>query len=165
MRAGSPARRRRSSLDRDLAQLKEARREAIDGGLHHLLFARVIDALRLPLPDGSVDLAVVPGLADWFAAVAGRGRIRLERAGELLRELRRVLAPHGQAWIGADNRFNPFRILRPLRRPRIGYTAGSFRRAAHAAGFRSCRLYAPLPSLPDRRFTAENAEDTEIFSG
>jgi hypothetical protein len=41
-------------LDRDLERLKRARREAVESGLHHLLFARVVDALRLPLPDGSI---------------------------------------------------------------------------------------------------------------
>jgi aminoglycoside phosphotransferase (APT) family kinase protein len=132
-------------LDGLLERLRLARAQAVGDGLVNLTFARVADGVALPLPDEAVDLVVVPGLAEWFAAVDGRrilpGGLRLE----LLRELRRVLAPGGQAWVATDNRASTGWLLGSLRPAGATFTPRGLRRAAADAGFAASALYAPIP--------------------
>jgi aminoglycoside phosphotransferase (APT) family kinase protein/SAM-dependent methyltransferase len=132
-------------LDRDIDRLRTARRQAVAHELHHVFFVRVVDPLRVPLPAGSIDLAVVPELGDWFLAVGGKRRLRPESTEALLRELRRVLAADGQAYVATPNARGLPRLLRGLGRERAGCTPLALRHAAAAAGFAGCRLYAPFP--------------------
>ena len=132
-------------LDGALERLRLGRHQARSAGLDDLSFARVIDPLRLPLADGSVDLAVVPGLREWFEAVAAEQPLSAACGTELLRELRRVLAAGGQAYVGVENRYAVSHLLGG-RGPRgASYTPRTFRRAAAAAGFHGCWLFAPIP--------------------
>lgn len=132
-------------LDRDFERLASVRRQALERGLDHVFVARVVNSLRVPLPDASVDLIVVPGLGEWFLRVGGRRRMPAARAGALFSELRRVLAPGGQVYVAADNRLGLLRLVGQPRRACTTYTATVLRRAAEAAGFAECHLFAPLP--------------------
>jgi aminoglycoside phosphotransferase (APT) family kinase protein len=134
-------------LDRDIERLRAARRTALAQDLHHVFFVRMVDALRIPLPPASIDLAVVPELDDWVGAANGKRRLRNERVQALMHELRRVLAPDGQAYLATPNARSVPRLLRRLRRENAGSTPRALRTAAAAAGFAGCRLYAPFPFL------------------
>src|SRR5207244_1170830 len=114
-------------------------------GLENLTCARVVDPLRLPLPDGSVNLVVAPGLVEWFTAVAGERVLSAACGRELLGELRRVLAPRGQAYVATDNRTGLTRLLGARRASGASFSARGLREAAAAAGFRGSRLVAPIP--------------------
>ena len=132
-------------LDGSTERLQLVREQAWDEGLQNLTFARVVDPVRLPLPDGSVELVVVPGLADWFRAVAGSRPLATTCGAELLREIRRVLAPRGQAYLAGDNRYGVSWLFGPRRPAGAGYSPRALRVASMAAGFPGCELYSPVP--------------------
>jgi aminoglycoside phosphotransferase (APT) family kinase protein/SAM-dependent methyltransferase len=132
-------------LDRDIDRLKAARRKAVAHGLDHVFFVRLVDPLRVPLPPASIDLAVVPGLDDWFGTKDGGRRVRSERVQALLEELRRVLTLDGQAYVASPNARGVPRLLPRWRRESAGCTPSTLRTAALAAGFAGCRVYAPFP--------------------
>ena len=132
-------------LDGSVERLELARQQALGSGLDNLAFARVSDPLHLPLADGSVDLVVVPGLAEWFEAV-GKGRPVPATCGRaLLRELRRAIAPSGQIYLGMDNRYGLSRMLGTRRAAGTSFSARALRKAASDADFAGCDLFAPLP--------------------
>jgi SAM-dependent methyltransferase len=92
------------------------------------------DARYLPFKDGSIDLIVSPSTLDHFADTSDLGKS--------LREIRRVLSPHGRLIITLDNRQN---VGDPLLRlaNRFGmvpfflgrsYTVNELRRELDAAG-------------------------------
>ena len=128
-------------LDGNVERLRLVREQAQAAGLDNLTYARVVDPLRLPLPDGSVNLVVAPSLGEWFGAVAGT-RVMPAACG---RELRRVLAPRGQASAATDNRTGITRLAGARRASGAAFTAGGLREAATAAGFRAARVLAPIP--------------------
>jgi SAM-dependent methyltransferase/uncharacterized protein YbaR (Trm112 family) len=133
-------------LDGSGDRLQLVRQQARAAGLRNLTVAAVNDPVALPLADASVDLVVVPGLGEWFGAVGGDQQVGAAAGAELLAEMRRVLAPGGHAYVGADNRLGPVRLLelpRASRAPR--YSIRALRRAATAAGFGRCEVFAPLP--------------------
>jgi len=133
-------------LDGSSDRLRLAREQARAAGLRNLTVAMVNDPVALPLADGSVDLVVVPGIAEWFESVGGDQRSGAVAGSEFMAEIRRILAPGGQAYLGADNRIGPVRLLdlaRPSRAPR--YSIRALRRAAATAGFERCEVFAPLP--------------------
>ncbi len=133
-------------LDGSGDRLQLARQQARAAGLRNLTVATVNDPVALPLADGSVDLVVVPGIAEWFEAVDGGPPFDARAGAELLAEMRRILTPGGQVYVGADNRIGPIGLLdlpRPGRAPR--YSIRTLRRAAAAAGFGRCQVFAPLP--------------------
>src|SRR5207249_2019775 len=132
-------------LDGSVERLRLVHEQAAAAGLENLTFARVVDPLRLPLPDGSVNLVVAPGLVEWFTAVAGERVLSAACGRELLGELRRVLAPRGQAYVATDNRTGLTRLLGARRASGASFSARGLREAAAAAGFRGSRLVAPIP--------------------
>jgi aminoglycoside phosphotransferase (APT) family kinase protein len=132
-------------LDGSSERLQIVREQAWDAGLRNLTLARVMDPVRLPLPDGSVDLVVVPGIADWFRAIAGTRMLPANCGAQLLVELRRVLGARGQAYIAGDNRHGVSWLFGPRHPAGAGYSARALRVAAGAAGFPGCELYAPVP--------------------
>jgi len=132
-------------LDGSVERLRLVREHAAAAGLENLTFARVVDPLRLPLPDGSVNLVVAPGLVEWFTAVAGERVLSAACGRELLGELRRVLAPRGQAYVATDNRTGLTRLLGARRASGASFSARGLREAAAAAGFRGSRVVAPIP--------------------
>jgi SAM-dependent methyltransferase len=92
------------------------------------------DARYLPFKDGSMDLIVSPSTLDHFADAADLGKS--------LREIRRVLSPHGRLIITLDNRQNVTDSLLRLAN-RFGlvpfflgrsYTVKELRRELDAAG-------------------------------
>jgi aminoglycoside phosphotransferase (APT) family kinase protein/SAM-dependent methyltransferase len=132
-------------LDGDVDRLRLAYAQACGRGLGNVTVAKVTDAVRLPLADASIDLVVVPGIAEWFEAVAGDGQVAPAAGADLLAEIRRVLRPRGQAYIATDNPFGPARLL-DIGRPRVvRFSIGALRRAAASAGFARADLFAPLP--------------------
>jgi len=131
-------------LDGARERLRVVRQQAWSAGLENVTVARVLDPLRLPLANGSVDVAVVPGIAEWFAAVAGARPQPASSGIELLLELRRVLAPGGQAYLGIANRLGVTRLL-GVPQSRTTYSPQGIRRAAAESGFTACRLFAPVP--------------------
>jgi SAM-dependent methyltransferase len=132
-------------LDGSVARLELARQQALGAGLHNLTFARVTDPLRLPFADASVDLAVVPGLADWFEAVAGDRPVPSTCGAQLFAELRRVLGRRGQLYVGMDNRLGVSRVFGGRRSAGGSYSPRTLRTALSAAGFESCELFSPFP--------------------
>jgi aminoglycoside phosphotransferase (APT) family kinase protein/SAM-dependent methyltransferase len=128
------------AVDRLTLALEQARAE----GLTNVTAATVHDPVRLPLGDATVDLVVVPGLAEWIEAVAGEVEPPVV-AGDLLHEIRRVLSPHGQAYVATDNPFGPVRLLDARGRQVPRYSAKRLRRVARAAGFTRTEVFAPLP--------------------
>ena len=132
-------------LDGAVERLRLMQQQAHGEDVHNLTFARVIDPVHLPLADGSVDLAVIPGLAEWFVAVAGHRPVPPNCGTELLRELRRVLSPRGQAFLAADNRRGLAWLVASRWLPGASYSPTALRRAAAEAGFEGCSLFAPLP--------------------
>ncbi|MCC6765156.1 MAG: hypothetical protein IT293_10875, partial [Deltaproteobacteria bacterium] len=60
-------------LDAVAERLRVVRAQADAFGLDHVVVARVFDPVRLPVADGSIDVAVVPCLRSWFAAFSGHG--------------------------------------------------------------------------------------------
>ncbi len=130
-------------LDGALDRLRVVAHQAISAGLDNVTCARVLDPLRLPLADASVDAAVVPGLGDWFDAVLGRKPAPPHAGSELLHELRRILVAGGQIYLAA-NRWPGWLVDQPARRG-VRYTPRTLKRAAAAAGFAGSRLYAPFP--------------------
>jgi aminoglycoside phosphotransferase (APT) family kinase protein/SAM-dependent methyltransferase len=130
-------------LDGAIERLELVRQQTLGCGLRNLTFARVVDPLRLPLGDHSIDLVIVPGFAQWFEAVAGERHMPAAAGDELLREFKRVLAPGGQAFLAADTNVA---LLLGTRRPRgTTYSSRGLREASTAAGFTGCQLFAPLP--------------------
>jgi SAM-dependent methyltransferase len=130
-------------LDGSVDRLQAIRHQAASVGLTNLVLARVSDPLALPLADASVDLAVIPGLREWFSAVTSvNGRVNA--GGELLRIVRRALAPGGQAYVGVDNRLGPSRIL-AAGNGGPHYSPAAIHGAARAAGFSASQVFAPLP--------------------
>ena len=72
-----------TGLDFSDAMLRRARGAAAEAGLDHVQFQRA-EAERLPLPDGSVDIALVNGIFNLNTARAA-----------IFRELARVVRPGG----------------------------------------------------------------------
>ena len=132
-------------LDGNVERLRLVREQAQAAGLDNLTYARVVDPLRLPLPDGSVNLVVAPSLGEWFGAVAGTRVMSAACGRELLGEMRRVLAPRGQAYVATDNRTGITRLAGARRASGATFTARGLREAATAAGFRAARVLAPIP--------------------
>ena len=131
-------------LDGVLDRLQVIAHQARAAGLDNLVLAEVHDRLSLPLMRGSVDLAVAPGLGEWLGAVGGARTLRPDSAAVLLRELRRVLTPDGQLYLGTANRYGVSRLLAP-HATAATYSPRGLRHAAADAGFARCALFAPVP--------------------
>jgi aminoglycoside phosphotransferase (APT) family kinase protein len=114
-------------------------------GLENVTLACVVDPLRLPLASASVEVAIVPGIEEWFRAVAAERPLRRTCGAELLGELRRVLVRDGQAWIGTHNRRGIGRLLGACRPAGASFSTATLPAAAAAAGFPHCELFAPVP--------------------
>jgi len=132
-------------LDGALERLQLCQQQARGAGITNLVFGRVMDPLRLPLTDGSVDLVVVPGLAEWFQAIAATRPVGASCGTDLLCELRRVLAPDGQVYLATDHRHGLAGLLGERRLRGARFSPRGLRRAAHTAGFAGAGLFAPVP--------------------
>ena len=132
-------------LDGSVERLELVRQQSLGAGLDNLTFARVSDPLHLPLARGSVDLVVVPGLAEWFEAVGGNRPLPTTCGGDLLGELRRVIRPSGQIYLGTDNRYGLSRVLGSRRAAGTSFSGKTLRKAASDAGLEGCELFTPFP--------------------
>ncbi|MCC6765471.1 MAG: hypothetical protein IT293_12500, partial [Deltaproteobacteria bacterium] len=101
--------------------------------------------VRLPVADGSIDVAVVPCLRSWFAAFSGHGPRAAGAIVDLLQDVRRTLAPGGQAYLGSDSRHGVTRVLSPRLGAEAGLAPRMLKRIAARSGFGGCHLFAPLP--------------------
>ncbi len=62
-------------------------------------------AIKLPLPDNSVDVVAFNGVLEWLGGIdMTKSPIQLQQ--QALREARRVLKPGGHVYIGIENRFS-----------------------------------------------------------
>jgi aminoglycoside phosphotransferase (APT) family kinase protein/SAM-dependent methyltransferase len=132
-------------FDGSTTRLELTRQQALGMHLDNLTFARVSDPLCLPLADQSVDLVVVPGLLGWFETVGATRPIPATCEADFLKEIRRVLAPGGQIYLGTDNRYSVARLLRGARSKPGMLTAPLLQSAAAEAGFADCRVLSPFP--------------------
>jgi len=132
-------------FDASITRLRVTQCQARAAGLGNVTYARITDALHLPLGDQSVQVAVVPSVSQWFASAAGERSVPAAAGTALLAELRRVLAPGGQAWVGSDNRLGVARLLAPRPRRGVAWSIRGLRAAARAAGFDGAAVFAPLP--------------------
>ena len=131
-------------LDGDADRLRLIQQQAADARLDNLTLARVMDPTRLPVADGTIDLAVVPGLGEWLTAIAGDRRLPPTAGRDLLMELRRVLVPGGQVYVATDNRKSVGALV-GRRTAAGGFSPETLRGAAFDAGFVTCELFAPVP--------------------
>jgi SAM-dependent methyltransferase len=128
------------------------------------------DTRPLPFLDGSFDCVVLNGVLEWSAA-EGTGPVRAMQR-DFLKEVRRILRPDGQLYIGIENRLGLFYFLgQPedhtgvkyaalaprwladvlVRRAR-GHPYRTYTYSRHGcqtllreAGYRSVQFYAPVP--------------------
>lgn len=150
-----------------------------EDGINNVSLA-VVDPLdhgRLPLPDGSVELAILNGVLEYVGSAAQDAAPReLQLRG--LREVRRVLKPGGAVYVGIENRLSYLYFLgtrdhsglrytsllpRPLaslatwlrrRMPYRTYTYSyrGYRRLLREAGFAPPQVYIAVPNYRDPRF-------------
>ena len=132
-------------LDGSVERLELTRQQALGAGLDNLTFARVSDPLHLPLESGSVDLVVVPGLAEWFDAVGKDRPLPPTYGGDLLGELRRVIAPNGQVYLGTEPALasQPGRYARRFRMPVLKAASSSPRFRSGTSSTRSSTSDGP----------------------
>lgn len=78
-------------------------RRAHERGLTRVSGCAALGTTRLPFKDGTFDLVVLNGVLEWIP-VAGQGD-PVENQAHLLREISRVLRPHGCVYIGIENRY------------------------------------------------------------
>ncbi|MCC6848566.1 MAG: hypothetical protein IT294_08705 [Deltaproteobacteria bacterium] len=132
-------------LDAGGERLRVVRAQADALGLDHVVVARVFDPVRLPVADAGIDVVVVPCLAAWFGAFAGRRPRAADAIVELLLDLRRTLAPGGQVYLGTDSRHGIAGVASPRRGAEAGLAPRMLKRVAARSGFGGCHLFAPLP--------------------
>lgn len=118
---------------------------AAQHGIMNLFPVHIEPGAPLPFESGRFDL-VVACSSDWNI-----GRMPLARGHETfeeaVRDMGRLLAPGGTAYVTAGNRLGYQRLLRPWRRgAETARSLGACRRALAAAGFVRLEVYAPLPS-------------------
>ena len=94
--------RRVVSMDLTMERLLLLQARAQDQGLSHVTFAHGGDVLPLPFASGTFDAVVLNGVLEWVP-VTGDGDPRQCQLA-ILRELRRILKPAGQVYIGIENR-------------------------------------------------------------
>src|SRR5207302_3160318 len=91
------------SLDLTFERLLLLRERAWQRGLGNLYCLQGGDSLRLPFRDNFFDLVCFNGVLEWVACSIPGDPRWVQR--ELLREVRRVLKPSGQLYVGIENRF------------------------------------------------------------
>jgi SAM-dependent methyltransferase len=146
-------------------------------GLNNVTLVRG-DAGRIPLPPGSVDLAILNGVLEWIPWSVTDGRPRDVQLAAL-RNVREVLRAGGFLCIGIENRWMieyfmggndphadiPWVTILPrfladaYARWRTGqpyrnylYSVGGYRRLMEEAGFSDVEVYCALPSYNHPRF-------------
>lgn len=90
------------SMDLTLERLLLLQARTRDKGLCHVAFAHGGDSLPLPFAGDTFDAVVLNGVLEWVP-VTGEGDPRQCQLA-ILRELRRMLKPTGQLYIGIENR-------------------------------------------------------------
>lgn len=91
------------SVDGVYERLRFQSTRAAQSGIQNITFLRST-MLRLPIPDSSIDVAIVNGLLEWIGLSASDISPR-ELQERFLSEVRRVLKPQGRLMIGIENRF------------------------------------------------------------
>jgi SAM-dependent methyltransferase len=146
-------------------------------GLNNVTLVRG-DVGRIPLPPGSVDLAILNGVLEWIPWSVTDGRPRDVQLAAL-RTIREMLRPGGFLCVGIENRWMieyfigandphadiPYVTILPrfladaYARWRTGqpyrnylYSAGGYRRLMEEAGFSDVEIYCAWPSYNHPRF-------------
>jgi aminoglycoside phosphotransferase (APT) family kinase protein len=132
-------------LDGSPDRLRLVGEQARGLGIENLTLASIVDPLRLPLADASIEIVVVPAIEEWFSAVAPDRGVPPTCGMDLLHEIRRVLVRDGQVWLGTHNRSGIGRVLGACRPKGASFSAATLPPAAAAAGFTQVELFSPVP--------------------
>jgi ArsR family transcriptional regulator len=115
-------------IDRDADALRRARRRSKGRGALNVRW-REGDVDRVPLPDGSVDLALMSQLLHG-----------LEHPADALSEARRILAPGGRVLILDLRRHNEAWVRARLGHHHLGFLPAELRKMLRDAGFERVRV-------------------------
>lgn len=168
-----------TTLDTNPYNLRFIRLRAKQSGLTNVNTARIdpLDDARLPFPDNSFDLVVINGVLEYVGS-ATKGMSVTEVQRRCLAEVRRVLKPGGQLYLGIENRYSYLYFLgtqdhsdvrytsllpRPLAslvtRIKRGkpyrtytYSYAGYKSLLASAGFETPELYLAYPSYREPRF-------------
>ena len=164
------------AVDTTLARLKFLQVRARELGLNAVIPVQGGDTPFLPFPPDFFDLVILNGILEWVPR--GSQLDPREAQIEFLRQVRRVLKPEGEIYIGIENRYNynyfmgspedhtgvKYVSLMPralanvymLHEKGKRYTTWTYSRAGYSrllrkAGFLSTKFYLPVPDY--RSFT------------
>ncbi|MBN1483921.1 MAG: class I SAM-dependent methyltransferase [Chloroflexia bacterium] len=170
------------ALDVSLEHLQMVQVRARQEGLSNVVPFRA-DATHLPIPPGSLDIALMVGVLEWVAWGRNDGapkKLQSRALGEILDALK----PGGTLYIGIENRFG-FNYLLGSRDPHTGlrfitilprvlanlyslaarkrpyrewtYSLRDLNNLLHQAGFEDVRFLFPIPNYQNFRFIVDYA--------
>jgi SAM-dependent methyltransferase len=169
------------AADCGLVQLQLLKARAKEAGLNNLRLVCAGDRRHLPFPSGTFDLVLLNGVLEWVG-IKFKGEPR-QRQIEFLKEVRRVLKPDGEVYIGIENRFGlpylfgmpdehtrlrfvtllPRLLADTLSRTKVHkpyriytYSRRGFRKLLREAGYGSDQFYFPLPNYRNVRQIAHH---------
>lgn len=176
------------AMDRGWAQLQLLRLRAQQAGLGNLRMVCAGDRQHLPFPAGTFDIVLLNGVLEWIGTQNG-GNPRQQQQN-FLSEVRRVLKPLGEIYIGIENRFAfayltgmadehthlrfvtllPRRIADLLSEMKSGkpyrvytYSRWGYRKLLREAGFRATRFYLPRSNYRNISEIVEG-ESSSVFA-
>lgn len=177
------------AVDRGMAQLQVLQMRVQENAVTNIRMVCAGDRRHLPFPDASFDTVLLNGVLEW-AGTRRQGDPR-DQQRHLLNEVRRILKPEGELYVGIENRiafaymvgmpdehtnlrFVPFlpRMLANLissiktGKPYRTYTYSrwGYRKLLREAGFSAVRFYVPIPNYRHINRIMQGSVATEDFS-
>lgn len=159
------------ALDLSVDRLRFSKLRAEEEGTSNITFVSAGNLPRIPFVDNSFDVVVLNGVLEWIPTSRKGDPIQLQI--DLLSEIRRVLKPSGQLYIGIENRFSILDLVgfpeghtgliyggvmprwlanfysRLLRHEDFRVYTHSYyklREIARKAGFQHTHFYSPVPT-------------------